>query len=305
MKCLLISHDDYILELLEEIKEKKLHILFHSKNIFLIESQTLPHLIWAQQIWKNCELIPIQSIGDAVRKLKSHKKKWLPTSISNHRRTALIYEQIPKFILKEIPFLDKKASENGSAFGLLDSNTLILSLDIFPLFEFGKVQFKETKEAPSRAYLKLWELFTLYKIVPSAGSVCLDLGSSPGGWTWVLSELGLNVISVDKALLDPRLQKSNSIQFIKSDAFKLSPSEVPKVDWFFSDIICEPEKLLDLIQKWKKETEIKNFVCTIKFKGKTNHSILKKFLEIEKSLIFHLSHNKHEVTWVSSSLLQI
>jgi hypothetical protein len=45
--------------------------------------------------------------------------------------------------------------------------------------------------------------FTLICERPQPSEFCVDLGSSPGGWTWVLQKLGARVLSVDKAALDP------------------------------------------------------------------------------------------------------
>jgi 23S rRNA (cytidine2498-2'-O)-methyltransferase len=110
------------------------------------------------------------------------------------------------------------------------------------------------------------------------------------------------VISVDKAPLDPKIAKIKNIHFLKKDAFKLKPEEVEKIDWLFSDIICEPSRLLELVQIWRK-AGIKNFVCTIKFKGETDFEIVELFKGISGkgipgSKVIHLYHNKHEITWI-------
>ena len=55
---------------------------------------------------------------------------------------------------------------------------------------------------PSRAYLKLWEAFTVLGIRPAPGDFCIDLGASPGGWTWVLQSLGARVLSIDKGSVE-------------------------------------------------------------------------------------------------------
>ena len=58
----------------------------------------------------------------------------------------------------------------------------------------------------SRSYYKLSEAFDRY--VPSIlpGQRCIDLGASPGGWTEYLTEIGLNVTSVDPGELDRRVK---------------------------------------------------------------------------------------------------
>ena len=165
--------------------------------------------------------------------------------------------------------------------------------------------FQEDKEnSPSRAYLKLWEVFTLHGVRPKSGARVLDLGSSPGGWTWVLQQLGCEVTSVDKADLDPRVARLARIKMLRQDAFKVKPQDVGPIDWLFSDLICYPAKLLELVQIWQTGAGIKNFVCTIKFQGSTDFQTMKLFAAIPGSRLVHLCHNKHEVTWILTQNLE-
>ncbi|HWU42920.1 MAG TPA: hypothetical protein VN132_05760, partial [Bdellovibrio sp.] len=74
------------------------------------------------------------------------------------------------------------------------------------------------------------------------------------------------------------------------------------IDWFFSDIICYPEKLLELVKNWQSSGLCSNFVCTIKFQGKTDFETLEAFQSLENAHVQHLYHNKHEVTlWIRKS----
>jgi len=154
------------------------------------------------------------------------------------------------------------------------------------------------KSAPSRAYLKLWELFTLLSVRPQVGALCLDLGASPGGWTWVLQRLGARVISVDKAPLDPRLAKLAGITARKQSAFALDPRQVGPVDWLFCDVVCYPKRLLGLVQKWRDAGTVTRLVCTLKFQGATDLDAMRAFAAIPDSRLLHLHHNKHELTFI-------
>jgi 23S rRNA (cytidine2498-2'-O)-methyltransferase len=188
------------------------------------------------------------------------------------------------------------------SFTILDEHTMVYSARCTSPFPDGEVGFVENKiDPPSRAYLKLWEFFTLAEKSPQAGVRVLDLGSSPGGWTWVLDRLGCDVISVDRAPLDENLKLSSRVKFISQNAFSLEPKSIGAIDWLFSDIICYPDKLLELVQKWQDAGTVKNFVCTIKFQGPTNFDVIEKFRNIAGSKTQHLHVNKHELTW---SLLQ-
>jgi 23S rRNA (cytidine2498-2'-O)-methyltransferase len=145
--------------------------------------------------------------------------------------------------------------------------------------------------------LKLWELFTLTGQCPKAGERCLDLGSSPGGWTWVLAKLGAKVESVDKAPLDPRVARMRGVTQRQASAFSIDPEQHPGVDWLFSDVICYPARLLETVQRWIDLGKAKNLVCTLKFQGQTDHDVARGFARIKGSRLLHLSHNKHELTW--------
>jgi 23S rRNA (cytidine2498-2'-O)-methyltransferase len=258
---------------------------------------------WSQQLWQNCQKLEFASIGEAAKLLRGLSKgPWVNSSISNFRRAHLIAESLKMAQASPLAFLDPAGKLAVSGFALLSDKTLIYSNAVTPPRSQGDLQFLESSVAPSRAYLKLWELFTCYETAPLKNQVCLDMGSCPGGWTWVLSELGCKVLSVDKAPLAPLLQKRKSITSVKHDAFTLDPvkfcTDHGKIDWFFSDIICEPRRLFELVSRWRQETGIKNYVTTIKFKGTTDSETLKKFTDIAGSRTYHLWHNKHEVTWV-------
>ena len=128
--------------------------------------------------------------------------------------------------------------------------------------------------------------------------IAIDLGSCPGGWSWALSEQVQKVYSIDKAALSPQIARIASIVYQSKDAFKLNPADYSDCTWLFSDIICTPERLLSLVQQWMSDSKVKNFVCTIKFKGSCDFDILNQFKEIENSKIIHLYQNKNEVTWI-------
>ena len=93
---------------------------------------------------------------------------------------------------------------------------------------------------PSRAYLKLWEALTILGRRPGPGARAVDLGSSPGGWTWALERLGARVLSVDKAPLDPRVASLSRVKLLQKSAFSVDPASAGKVDWVVSDIVAYP-----------------------------------------------------------------
>lgn len=280
----------------EILRHHDLKIIKHFERLFLVEGP-FKKLWWSQNEWLEPQKFEIKSIGDAAKTLKAHGKLWAPYFFKLHRRGALAQEQLPKIKDVEQKFLGPLPDRKLGAWTLEDENTLWLSPTTTSAFPNGEIQFAENKDAPSRAYLKLWEFFTRTGLHPQKGDKCIDLGSSPGGWTWVLSELGAEVISVDKAPLDPKLQNKKNIRSLKKDAFTLKPSDVGPIDWLFSDIICYPSRLLELVQEWRASGLVKNMCCTIKFQGETDFEALQKFSELPNGQILHLCCNKHELTW--------
>lgn len=254
-------------------------------------------MAWASSTWRHAEILSFKSIREAAQALRDKGPLWTSRSSSLHRRTQLIRGQLRRVKNKPREFSrEALPSAPLGAFTLLSEDELLWSNQIWPKL-IGDLEFKETKEPPSRAYLKLWEILTLTEMFPEPGARCLEIGASPGGWTWVLQKLGCDVWAIDRAELAPVLMKSPFVHFRKGDAFSIKPDSVPPMDWLFSDIICYPEKLYEWLQPWLQIHPAINFVCTLKFKGRTDFDTMDLFRAIPGSILLHLSQNKHEVTW--------
>ncbi len=254
---------------------------------------------WAQNVWFDPVRIPIASIGDGAKALRALQRNWALYSLGHHRRAKLIEAKLPSFKPKPIAFPSPLPAAPLGSWTLLDPTTIIASARCASPFRHGAVEFVENKSVPpNRAYLKLWELFTLLQISPKPGELCVDLGASPGGWSWVLHETGARVIAVDKAPLDPKIATLPRMEFRKESAFGLDPKAIGKIDWLFSDVICYPARLLTLVKRWMDAGVCKRFVCTLKFQGDTDHATALAFAAIPGSKLMHLSVNKHELTWV-------
>jgi 23S rRNA (cytidine2498-2'-O)-methyltransferase len=113
-----------------------------------------------------------------------------------------------------------------------------------------------------------------------------------------LAQLGVRIISVDKAPLAPEIARLSGVEPVAESAFALDPRMVGPVDWLFSDIVCYPARLLALVERWLAAGTCRRFVCTIKFQGETDHAIAARFAAIPGSQLRHLFHNKHELTWI-------
>jgi len=254
---------------------------------------------WAQNIWYAPVILPVASIGDAARQLKAIQRNWAAYAFHLHRRTSLIHEKLPPVAARPLAFGEAAPSAPLGSWCLLDEGRLLAAPRCSSPFPHGEARFVEDRSsAPSRAYLKLWEAFTVLGLKPEPGALCLDLGASPGGWSWVLQQLGARVISVDKAPLAPSVAALPGIEFRAASAFAIEPQSLPPVDWLFSDVICYPERLWRLVSAWMESGRAGNILCTLKFQGATDHDSAARFAAVPGSRLFHLAHNKHELTWV-------
>jgi 23S rRNA (cytidine2498-2'-O)-methyltransferase len=254
---------------------------------------------WAANVWLDPQEIPIASISDATAKLRGIQRNWALYAPRLYRRAMLIQEQLPKVSAKPLVFGTPPPAAPLGSWTLLDAATLLASPHCTSSFPNGELQLVEDRTGPpSRAYLKLWEALTLIGRRPGPGEICLDLGSSPGGWSWALQQMGAQVISVDKAPLAPEVARLPGIEHRQESAFALDPRTVGPVDWLFSDVVCYPPRLLALAERWLAIGTCRNFVCTIKFQGETDHESAAAFAAIPGAQVLHLHHNKHELTFL-------
>jgi 23S rRNA (cytidine2498-2'-O)-methyltransferase len=257
--------------------------------------------VWAQDVWLAPQHLVVASINEAANALRAVQRNWVPYGDVQHRRLALIGEALPPIKTRAWTFPSPLPSAPMGAYTLLSRDRLLFSATRQSPFPHGEIEFAEDREGPpSRAYRKLWEVFTLLQQQPQPGERCLDMGASPGGWTWVLAKLGAQVTSVDKAPLAPEIAALPNVQSLVGSAFALRPEDYVRTpfDWFFSDVICYPARLLTMVQAWLAAGAAKRFVCTLKFQGETDHATVAAFAGIPGSRLMHLAHNRHELTWV-------
>lgn len=248
-----------------------------------------PRVAWARDVWLAPERRAIASIGDAARQLRAVQRNWALVPVASVRRSRLVEAKLPPLKRRAWRFPSKAPTAPLGAFCLLDDATMLASPATRSPVPGGEVRFEEDREGPpSRAYLKLWEALFLLRRWPQPGERVIDLGASPGGWTWVAARLGAEVRSVDKAPLDPAVAAMSGVTFEQGSAFALPPEPV---DWLLSDVICYPERLLATLERWRGYARA--MVCTIKLQG-AQEPPLEGFRALGE--VRHLCHNKHELT---------
>jgi len=257
---------------------------------------------WAVNTWHSPRIIPIRSIGEAVRALRGLQRNWCLYSHAHHRRARLVMGQLPHVSSKPLRFPAPAPAAALGSFTLVDANNVLASPECSSAFPNGEVAFVEDRVSPpNRAYLKLWEAFTLLGEHPTAGETCVDLGSSPGGWTWVAQALGAHVVSVDKAELAPGIAALPNIDFRRQSAFALDPTSLAPVDWLLCDVACYPARLLRHLRRWIESGSCRRIVATVKLQGRWEPDQTEALREVPGSRLVHLSHNKHELTFFWSA----
>lgn len=267
---------------------------------------SLPY--WARSVILEPFILHFDSIGEAASSLKEIQRNWAPYQYQLFRRASLIQDKLPYINLKVRKFPANIPNTPMGLYTLIDDKTMIASALTNSPLPAGMIQFEEDHEnPPSRAYLKIQESLTLFHTLfgedfPKEGDKCFEAGACPGGWTWVLRNLGAEVLAVDRAELAPSLMADPKVKFMAHDAFTLKPEEVceslgcQKIDWLFSDVICYPERLFEWINKWRESGRTKHIICTIKMQGAINWPLISEFAKIPDSKIVHLNYNKHELT---------
>ncbi len=293
-KAIYLAKPEYINELCAELGDVSTVI-----DNLVFSTQQKPDVCFALDVWLEPNLVKFESISEAARILRAAGKYWFPNPITHIRRAHLIMSELRKLPILTHTFPLKNDIPPIGCFSLLDKNTLLYSATRWKKPPLGDHQFIEDKKnPPNRAYLKLWEALTLLGNYPKPGELALDLGASPGGWSYVMHTLGTRVTAVDKAPLDPRIQNLPTLTFLQQSAFALEPEKFEeKIDWVLCDVACYPDRLYDLVNKWLESGKAKQLIFTIKLQGETNLEAIKKFQAIPGARVINLFHNKHEATF--------
>lgn len=256
-----------------------------------------PHpAAWALATWTAPHEVAVVSVKAASGALRAVQRNWAAYPALLHRRMALITERLPPVRARVLVFPELPPDSHLGAWTLLERDRLLFSPTTTSPVPGGEWRFAEDHIGPpSRAYLKLWEALSRCGAMPQPGERCIDLGAAPGGWTWVLAQLGATVLAVDKAPLDPRVLAYTEVTAVQESVFAMAPQPA---EWLFSDVIAYPARLLELVQRWIGAGCVGRIICTVKFQGGTDHDAAEAFAAIPGGQLIHLSHNKHELTFI-------
>jgi 23S rRNA (cytidine2498-2'-O)-methyltransferase len=165
-------------------------------------------------------------------------------------------------------------------------------------FPGGEVPHAVDKQAPSRAFAKLVEAELRLGRRIAARETCVDLGASPGSWTYVAVRRGARVTAVDRADLRDDLMQHRNVRFERADAFRFEPAS--PVDWLLCDVIASAERSAGRLLEWLERKWCRHFVVTLKVDNAGSGAVLERLkrelpkLTSELGLL-RLCANKKEV----------
>lgn len=169
---------------------------------------------------------------------------------------------------------------------------------VISFFAGGNVALASDKQAPSRAFAKLIEAEARMGRRIAARDTCVDLGASPGSWTYVAVQRGARVTAVDRSELRADLMAHPRVRFEPGDAFRYVPPA--PVDWLVCDVIARAERSAELVSRWLRERWCRQFVVTLKLDDDGSEEVLtglKRTLPAfsDEVWLLRLSANKKEV----------
>ncbi len=172
------------------------------ERLFVLEQKPSQPIYWWDNCWEELYLIECPSITAGAKALKSLQRSWWPYSWQLFRRAALLQEALPFISSRPLTFGKASPASPLGSWTLLNEQLILASPRCQSPRPNGMWEFVEDKVGPpSRAYLKLWEVFSRFGKAPAPGERCLDLGASPGGWSWVLRQCQARVHAYDRSPL--------------------------------------------------------------------------------------------------------
>jgi 23S rRNA (cytidine2498-2'-O)-methyltransferase len=181
----------------------------------------------------------------------------------------------------------------------------------------GIPRLKFPAGAPSRSALKLeeaWYAFLSDQDIAemlAPGLSAVDLGASPGGWSWQFASRGMNVTAVDNGRLDPQLLRSGVVHHVRADAFTFVPRQ-PSY-WMVCDVVEQPSRIAKLAAQWITRGWCKVTIFNLKLPMKRRYEEVIRCKNIIASelrshgirhqlLIKQLYHDREEATAFLRSL---
>src|SRR5690606_37614245 len=151
------------------------------------------------------------------------------------------------------------------------------------LWPMGIPRLKFPREAPSRSTLKLEEAW--HQFIPreqweqrlNDDMTGVDLGASPGGWTYQLVRRGMLVTAIDNGPMAESLMDTGLVQHLMADGFTWRPKQ--PVDWMVCDIVEKPARNAALLETWIGEGLCREAVVNLTLPMKQRHAEVRTLVQ--------------------------
>lgn len=259
----------------------------------LIEAAKKLHSTFSQLWLETADTNQAKELSSFCRKFEPHLKK------------ALVQENLYQ--------ADAPATPRLHVF-FIDSSTAWVGISQpgnSSQWAMGIPRLRMPREAPSRSTLKLAEailemLTEKERALFKPGRRAVDLGASPGGWTYQLSQRGLKVTAVDNGPMNAELLEGGLIEHLQADGFTFRPRH--PVDWLVCDMADKPARVVDLMAKWFERGDCKSAIFNLKLPMKRRFeeiSLSRQVLESRLEKLHghwritarQLYHDREEVTF--------
>ncbi|MFT4925692.1 MAG: 23S rRNA (cytidine2498-2'-O)-methyltransferase [Phenylobacterium sp.] len=239
--------------------------------------------------------------NDAKELSKFCRKFTVPVRRGLRKANLLLPDEVDHRPTFHIMFLSTDSAYVGYSYSYNNS----------PL-SMGITRLRFPSDAPSRSTLKLEEAFMTF--IPAeereerltSGLKAVDLGASPGGWTYQLVRRGMLVSAIDNGPMDDKLMQTGQVKHERVDGFKFRPKR-KNVHWLVCDMIEKPDKVALLMASWLIEGYAKEAIFNLKLPMKKRYDTAKEcFADIDelfkeygvkyKLQAKHLYHDREEIT---------
>ena len=248
---------------------------------------------------------PVQAIlmehpdTDAGKELANFLKRFTPALTSALAKRGLpVFKKAPRRL--HLLFTDSAHVRIGFSSG--DEGSAAVN---------GILRLKFPREAPSRSVLKLEEALQVLlspaerEAVLRPGMKAVDLGATPGGWTWLMAQYSIRVVAVDNGPMQPALMDSGLVEHRREDGFRYRPRR--PVDWLLCDMVEQPQRIAALMADWLTRGDCRRAVFNLKLPMKRRHENLQGCLNslrqtLDSAGLDHtlrckqLYHDREEVT---------
>ena len=173
----------------------------------------------------------------------------------------------------------------------------------------GRVRFRRGAESISRAEFKLEEAIDVFGLHLPDGAA-LDLGASPGGWTRILREHGLEVWAVDPGDLAPGLSSDTGVHHVRTTAGAFLRTRTPRFSIVVNDMRMEARRSARVLVAAAERLAADGLaVMTCKLTPQRPHEHIEAVRRIVERRydVLHLRqlhHNRNEATLVARRLRQ-